>query len=719
MYKTKICPICGTEFQPKSARQKYCNNPVIRKCVICGKSYTSICNPTYSSCCSKECTTQYAHQQSASSYAKTTKVCILCGKEFIPKNNTQVICSDQHYRSCAICGKQFPIKWRSGRNVNEIAKTCSPECRTKLAFANGNPFNDPTSREKAKQTMLERYGVDHPMHSEEIKSKVDKTSIERYGAKRFTQTSEYIEKATATNQQRYGADWARQNPEIQKKSEDTLLTHYGVTNPMQSEELKAKVSETYKERTGYDTPMHNPEVIEKIKQSNLEKYGVEHVLQSPEIKAKAIESNLQRWGGLGLGSEVIRDKIQTTNEQKYGVKNPANTPEVQAKISATMLSRYGVSHYNESWDYRAAHMTDPTKVADWKAFLDDPDLYVAEHFDHKPNYLELANALGVNDATIQVHLSRMGKSDLVQYTLSYLENELVDILKDINSDMQILRHNRDLIKPYEIDIYLPEYKIGIEVNPTGTHNSSVGSHNHSPKAPSYHRMKTNMCEQQGIFLFHIFGYEWTHKKEIIISMLRNLIGCNSQVIYARKCEVRQLASTEAFEFLQANHRQGGVHSKYRYGLYYNGDLVSVMTFGKMRNTLGLGSEDLSDCWELVRYCNKLNTTVVGGASRLFKHFVADHQPVRVRSFSDRAHTKGGLYRTLGFTEVARNPESYVWVNLTDNKAYNRVSTQKQHLRTFFHDDTIDLSKTEREIMESHGYVQVFDSGTITWEWRLV
>ena len=177
MYKTKTCPLCGTEFQPKSARQKYCNNPVIRKCVICGKSYNSVCNSTYTNCCSKECTVQYAHQQSVASYSKITKTCVLCGKEFTPKNNTQVVCPDQHYRSCAICGKQFPIKWHSGMNVNEIAKTCSPECKTKLSFANGNPFTDPAAREKAKQTMLERYGVDHPMHSDEIKSKVDKTSV--------------------------------------------------------------------------------------------------------------------------------------------------------------------------------------------------------------------------------------------------------------------------------------------------------------------------------------------------------------------------------------------------------------------------------------------------------------------------------------------------------------------------------------------------------------
>jgi hypothetical protein len=141
-----------------------------------------------------------------------------------------------------------------------------------------------------------------------------------------------------------------------------------------------------------------------------------------------------------------------------------------------------------------------------------------------------------------------------------------------------------------------------------------------------------------------------------------------------------------------------------------------MTFGKMRNTLGLGDEDLSDCWELVRFCNKINTTVVGGASRLFRYFIKNNNPNRIRSFSDRAHTKGNLYQTLGFTQVNKNSESYVWVNLSNNVAYNRVSTQKYKLKSFFNDDTIDLNLTEREIMEYHGYARVYDSGTITWEW---
>ena len=108
---------------------------------------------------------------------------------------------------------------------------------------------------------------------------------------------------------------------------------------------------------------------------------------------------------------------------------------------------------------------------------------------------------------------------------------------------------------------------------------------------------------------------------------------------------------------------------------------------------------------------------MGGADKLFKHFVSKYSPTRIRSFSDRAHTKGTLYSKLGFTPIKRSTEGYMWVNLKDDTFYHRTSCQKFKLKQLLKDESIDLSNTEKQIMESHGFVQVFDSGTITWEWR--
>ena len=198
-------------------------------------------------------------------------------------------------------------------------------------------------------------------------------------------------------------------------------------------------------------------------------------------------------------------------------------------------------------------------------------------------------------------------------------------------------------------------------------------------------------------------------------MIANVLGHSIDKIYARNTEVKAVDGATAFKFLEQNHRQGGVNSKIRLGLYYNNKLVSLMTFNLMRNTIGRNT-NTTDCWELVRFCNILNTNVVGGASKLFKYFCKQYTPNRIRSFSDIAHTRGNLYKTLGFNKIHQSDPGYVWVDSYTDLAYHRVNAQKHNIKKFLQDDNIDLSQTERDIMVAHGYLQVYDSGTILWEW---
>ena len=137
----------------------------------------------------------------------------------------------------------------------------------------------------------------------------------------------------------------------------------------------------------------------------------------------------------------------------------------------------------------------------------------------------------------------------------------------------------------------------------------------------------------------------------------------------------------------------------------------------MRSTIGMDKSDMSDCWELSRFCSKLNTTVTGGADKLFQTFIRQYNPSKIRSFSDRSHTRGGLYPKLGFIEINRSSANYVWVNAKTDVAYHRINAQKRNLKKFLKDDSIDLSQSENQIMVAYGYVRVYDSGTITWEWQ--
>ena len=160
--KLKKCRICGQEFMPRSCRQVDCNRDVEKTCIICGNSFIGKCSKNDSNLtCSAECKNKYASNQRKSSYASNhTATCVLCGKQFAPVSNTQVVCNDSHYRNCVICGKSFELFRDKNTRVADLPNTCSKECANKLRFKNGNPFSRPEYRQKAIDTMRMKYGED-------------------------------------------------------------------------------------------------------------------------------------------------------------------------------------------------------------------------------------------------------------------------------------------------------------------------------------------------------------------------------------------------------------------------------------------------------------------------------------------------------------------------------------------------------------------------------
>lgn len=142
-----------------------------------------------------------------------------------------------------------------------------------------------------------------------------------------------------------------------------------------------------------------------------------------------------------------------------------------------------------------------------------------------------------------------------------------------------------------------------------------------------------------------------------------------------------------------------------------------MTFSKPRMSISKSGNGLAE-YELVRFCNKLNTSVIGGASKLFKCFLRSYSPSEVISYSDFVRTCGKLYQTLGFEYQRLSEPGYVWVDTKTDIGYNRMNSQKQNICKFLNDNNIDLNQTENDIMVSHGYVKVYDNGSKVWIWSM-
>lgn len=648
--------------------------------------------------------------------------CKECGDEFIATNGMQQYCNKHHERICCICGKPFYVPKEYLAAVPPRL-TCSKVCGAILR----------------KQTNIEKYGGVAPAASKEVQEKMKATTLNRYGVEHAAQADIFKEKTRQSNLQKYGVDSHtktdkfRENLSKKWKDEEfrnavmasreaTNLERYGCKNPMQNVDVRKRMSDTYFEKTGYTTPFANPEVQSQIESTNLERYGVRRPLQNDDIKKNWHETNRRLYGYANPMQNVdIQEKVKNTCISRYGNACFLQSELGLSKTREAFHKKYGVDYFSQSHMWKLSRMLDPSKVSNLMKFRENPAEFVDKNFESSPSIRELAAELGIHENTAGQLILDFGLEDKIDYVYSYMENEVYNFLIDLDPHMSIERNTHRVITPYELDIYLPEYHIGIECNPTSTHNSSINTFSKTdpPINYDYHLMKTKKCQDEGIFLFHIFGSEWTYSKDIIKSMIKNLLGKTDNVIYARNTEVKEVSGEVAKKFLNENHRQGNANSSTRLGLYLEDELVSLMTFGKMRATIGTSSkEDLSNCYELVRFCSKLNTNVVGGASKLFKHFLKEYHPVRIRSFSDRAHTKGSLYEKLGFHKVRTSNPGYVWVDAVTDLSYHRVNAQKQNIRKFLQDDSIDLTKTEKQIMEEHGFLQVYDCGTITWEWKM-
>ena len=132
-----------------------------------------------------------------------------------------------------------------------------------------------------------------------------------------------------------------------------------------------------------------------------------------------------------------------------------------------------------------------------------------------------------------------------------------------------------------------------------------------------------------------------------------------------------------------------------------------MTFSK--NRFKKNSNEM----EMVRFCNKLNTNVIGGASKLFNYFIKNFNKEKntIISFADRRFFSGGLYEQLGFKFENNTHPSYIyWKN---NIILNRISCQKHKLEKLL--DKFDPNKTEYENMKENGWRRVWDCGNIKYK----
>ena len=260
---------------------------------------------------------------------------------------------------------------------------------------------------------------------------------------------------------------------------------------------------------------------------------------------------------------------------------------------------------------------------------------------------------------------------------------------------------RDVIRPKELDIWIPTAQLALELNGTYWHsvaeNDDLGSR-------MKHRDKFLICQEKGIRLLQLDEHEWVHpvKREIWKSIIASRLGRHERRIAARSTTFREISREDASSFLDANHLQGSTPTaKFCYGLFAGEELVGVITFA------GHEKRELS----LTRLAFPINTTVVGGASKLLKNALRTLPALRIVTFSNNQYSTGTLYKELGFSKDKDVTPSYKW--FYKHRVLNKRRCRHSRLAQLL-GDQYDPSLTEHQNMYRAGARCLYDAGYRRW-----
>jgi hypothetical protein len=578
---------------------------------------------------------------------------------------------------CDICDSEVSIKYGlyNKRFEKNGSFACCKKCAAKrtqenlmLKYGVKNIAQVPSVRESIKETNIQKFGCEHYFGSDISKIKNKEIFMEKYGVDNPLKSEEVVEKIKITNLERWGVEWTLQNDLVRDKIKKTSLDKWGTETPSQNQFVKNKIIKT-----------------------NQERYGGNSAMCSDHVKLKSKETLLLNWGvDNPLKSEEIKDKIKKTNLDNLGVEYPTQSEKVLKKIKDNNLIKWGTGHVHQSDIYRIEN----TKIGSNEFYL-----------TYKGDGVSIFNCDCGKDHTFEINtdnfFSRISQNiklcticHPINNTISFAESILFEFINSV-FDGKIIQSYRDEL---EIDIYLPELKLGFEYN-------GLYWHSDDRKDKNYHINKTNHFSKRGIKIVHIWQDDWIYKTEIVKSQIRNMIRLTSNKIFARNCDVAFMDDSGLVKrFLNDSHIQGYVNSNIKIGLFNDGELVSVMTFDKFE-----GRKKMEDGgWNLSRFCNKTNTNVVGGASKMLNFFIKNINPSRIISYADRDWSNGALYYKLGFQLISESKPDYKYI--VDYRRIHKSNYKKSKLK---------YNITESEYIKSNKIGKIWDCGKLKFEVKLI
>jgi hypothetical protein len=456
------------------------------------------------------------------------------------------------------------------------------------------------------------------------------------------------------------------------------------------------------------TPVENANIHKKRVETNIKRYGVANTGQTKLAK----ERHKKLYENKDAVDEITQ-RVKATKKHKYGDENYNNNAQAQC----TSIGRYGTS--NPMKDSTIAKKSAKARREQY-----DPVTALATNYKQVVNNIREKSNLEVltpvedyqgvavrpvwefkccscgHEFSKRFDYGSFPKCHVCNPTpifyKSQQELELLEFVKS-NYEGKVISGDRQIISPYEVDIFLPDRNLAIEFCGLYWH-----CENSSGKGRLYHKRKMRLLNEKGIQLLTIFSDEYEKKLEVVQRIVLNKIGSsNIKTVPGRHCESVIISKEQANEFHDCWHIQGSSNiSTVHIGLCHNNEIEMVMSFRKKKD----------DDWELTRMCSRKR--IHGGASKLFSYFVKQFNPSTVITFSDLRWSQGEVYLNMGFELDGDVPPMQSYVVSYKNR-FSKRKYSKSRLVSSGHSP--DLS--EWQILQGLGIDRIWDCGKKRFIWR--
>jgi len=467
-----------------------------------------------------------------------------------------------------------------------------------------------------------------------------------------------------------------------------IKKHRGAINRESSK--KINWNESLKKQKETNIKRYNTEHVwnkgsksrETYKLTMLKKYKVKYPLQNKEILKKQQDTVIKKFGTLDF---LHSEKTLKTLKGKYGTTNIMHVKEIRDKVIDTQKNKARQKIEKNLKNINKEIITYSSTFLKLKCI--------------KCGGIITYNRTGINYFIRNEHdpCQTCNPIENKNYFKSNGEHEIKNFLDSL--ELKNIELNRKyMLNGTEIDIYLPDYNLGIEYN-------GVYWHSELFKHKTYHNEKKKLGYTKGINIINIWEDDWNDniKRMIIKSRLTAVLG-KSNKLFARKCQIKNINHNDAKEFFCNNHLQGYTNSKIKIGLYFEHKLVSLMTFSLKKTK-----------WELSRFANLKEYSVIGAFSKLLSYFIKNYKPTNLFTYADLdwSDFKNNVYEKNNFKFLTETVPSYFWVD--GGKRIHRLNYSKQKLINL----GFDKDKTEIEIMHSLKKYRIWNCGNLKYEFMIL